>query len=328
MPARSARLAALLATVALLFAALPASTSAAADGDPPLPVPYTFLPNAVLAGLAIDKDAPGTNDWSCIPSTAHPEPVVLTHGLMGNKGTNWQTYGPLLHNEGYCVFALTYGTTDKAPAQFRNVFGGLTKIESSAEELKAFVARVLASTGASKVDIVGHSEGTVMPNYYAKFLGGAAFIDDYVSIAPLWHGTNVGGFATLSTLGAPYGFTPAMFTVLEPFFASGQQLLRGSEFMTKMRSGGTPAVPGITYTNIVTKYDELVVPYTSGIEPGMTNIVVQKPCVLDLAEHFSIVADPIAARHVLNALDPDHAKPPRCQIVTPFIGGFTGGVPH
>ncbi|MGH3474740.1 MAG: esterase/lipase family protein [Aeromicrobium sp.] len=310
-----------MALVALVTIAPPA----AATHPEPLPVPYTFLPNAALAGLAIDKDAPGTNDWSCVPSPEHPEPVILTHGLMGNKGTNWQTYGPLLHNEGYCVFALTYGTTDKAPAQFRNVFGGLTKIQSSARELKAFVARVLASTGATKVDIVGHSEGTVMPNYYAKFLGGAAFIDDYVSIAPLWHGTNVGGFGTLSTLGAPYGFTPATFKVLEPFFASGQQLLKGSEFMTKMRSGGTPAVPGITYTNIVTKYDELVVPYTSGIEPGMTNIVVQKGCQLDLAEHFAIVADPIAAQHVLNALDPAHAQRPRCQVVLPFIGGFSGG---
>jgi triacylglycerol lipase len=328
MPARSFRLAALLLLVVMLVGALPGSASAAADPDEPLPVPYTFLPNAALAGLTIDADAPGTNDWTCKPSPEHPEPVILTHGLMGNKGTNWQTYGPLLHNNGYCVFALTYGTTDKAPARLRNVFGGLTKIESSAEELKAFVARVLASTGATTVDIVGHSEGTVMPNYYAKFLGGGAFIDDYVSIAPLWHGTNPGGLATLSTLGAPYGLTPATFTVLEPFFASGQQMLKGSEFMTKMRSGGTPAVPGITYTNIVTTYDELVVPYTSGIEPGMTNIVVQKGCQLDLAEHFSIVADPIAAQHVLNALDPDNAQRPRCQLVTPFIGGFTGGVPR
>ncbi len=324
MPARSSRLGALVLLAAMLVGALPGYASAA-DPDEPLPVPYTFLPNAALAGLQIDVDAPGTNDWTCKPSAAHPEPVILTHGLMGNKGTNWQTYGPLLHNNGYCVFALTYGTTDKAPARFRNVFGGLTKIESSAEELKAFVARVLASTGATKVDIVGHSEGTVMPNYYAKFLGGGPFIDDYVSIAPLWHGTNLAGFGTLSTLGAPYGLTPAIFKVLEPYFAAGRQLLKGSEFMTKMRSGGTPAVPGITYTNIVTKYDELVIPYRSGIEPGMTNIVVQKGCQLDLAEHFAIIADPIAAQHVLNALDPSTAKKPRCQVVLPFVGGFSGG---
>ncbi len=324
MPARSSRLAALLIIVTMLTGFLSGSASAAEPGTP-LPVPYTFLPNAALAGLKIDADAPGTNDWTCKPSAAHPEPVVLAHGLMGNKGTNWQTYGPLLANEGYCVFALTYGTSTSVPSQFKNVFGGLGPIEDSAEELKVFVAKVLASTGATKVDILGHSEGTVMPDYYAKFLGGAQFIDDYVSITPLWHGTNPAGLATLSTLGTPFGFTPALFKVFQPFFASGPQLMTGSDFFTKLRSGGTPAVPGIEYTNLVTMYDELVAPYTSGIEPGMTNIVVQKLCPLDLAEHFALVADPVTAQLVLNTLDPSTAKKPRCQVVLPFIGGLTGG---
>ena len=321
MPARSARLAAVLIIVMLVAGAFPGSASAA-EPEEPLPVPYAFLTSAVLAGLQIDADPPGANDWNCQPSADHPEPVVLVHGLSGNKATNWPTYAPLLHNEGYCVFALTYGTSDQAPEQFRSVFGGFTAIEESAEELKAFVSEVLAATGAAKVDILGHSEGTVMPAYYAKFLGGDQFIDDYVSLAPLWHGTNVAGLATLSQLGTPYGFTPAMFALFEGSFASGSQLLTGSEFFTKLRSGGTPAVPGITYTNIVTKYDELVVPYTSGIEPGMSNHVVQKYCVLDLGEHFAIASDPVAAQLVLNALDPANAKRPPCRAVLPFQGSL------
>jgi triacylglycerol lipase len=87
-----------------------------------------------------------------------------------------------------------------------------------------------------------------------------------------------------------------------------------------MRSGGTPAVPGITYTNIVTKLDELVIPYRSGIEPGMTNIVVQDVCRKDLSDHLAIAADPIAAQLVLNALDPANAKQPRCRPVLPVLG--------
>jgi triacylglycerol lipase len=48
-----------------------------------------------------------------------------------------------------------------------------------------------------------------MPDYYAKFLGGAPKIDKYVSLAPIWHGTNPLGLAALSRLGANYGSTPS-----------------------------------------------------------------------------------------------------------------------
>lgn len=303
---------------AVLAFAVPAP--AAADDD--LRVPYTFLTDAVLAGLQVNSSAPGTNDWTCQPSQEHPQPVVLVHGLTGNQATNWQTYGPLLHNKGYCVFALTYGRSPQAPPQFANVFGGFTEMEKSAEELKQFVAQVLAATGASKVDIVGHSEGTVIPNYYVKFLGGDEYVDDYISIAPLWHGTNPAGLNTLAMMGTPFGATPLIMATMWPFFASGGQLLAGSEFWAKMRSGGTPIVEGIDYTNFVTRYDELVVPYTSGIEPGMKNVVIQKVCPLDLAEHFAIVSDPIVARLVLNELDPSTAKPPVCKLVLPFEGAL------
>ena len=239
MPARSSRLAVLLLLIAMLVGAAPGSASAA-DPDKPLPVPYTFLPTAVLAGIRIGTDAPGTNDWSCKPTAAHPDPVVLVHGTFGNKSTNWQTYGPLLANQGYCVYALTYGTSPEAPANVREGFGGLAEIESSAAELKDFVAKVLASTGAAQVDLVGHSQGTLMPNFYAKFLDGAPFIDDYVSLAPLWHGTNVGGLASLNAQARRYGFPTPQFE----FFPAANQMMRGSEFIENMRSGGTPAVPG------------------------------------------------------------------------------------
>lgn len=307
------------AVLALTAGGAAAGAATAAGGT--LPVPYGFLLSAVAAGANPLADPPGANDWSCKPSAAHPEPVILTHGLLGNKDTNWQTYAPLLHNNGYCVFALTYGQTNLAPSPFDQYFGGLNRMEDSAVQLKAFVAKVLAATGASKVDIVGHSEGTVMPDYYAKFLGGARYIDKYVSLAPLWHGTNPAGLATLAGLGNPFGVTPALATALRPLCGSCTEFLTGSPFMAKLRSGGTPAVPGIDYTNIVTKYDELVQPYTSGIQNGMHNFTVQDYCKTDFSEHFEIAADPVAAALVLNALDPAHPHTVPCRLVLPFIGG-------
>ena len=89
------------------------------------------------------------------------------------------------------------------------------------------------------------------------------------------------------------------------------QMGADSEFMAKMRAGGV-AVKGIRYTNIVTRYDELVQPYTSGIEPGMRNITVQDGCATDYTEHFEIAADPVAAGYVLNALDPARPTPVPC----------------
>ena len=313
---RPVRLSTLLTTLvaAVLGLTLPAPSYA-----DPLPVPYYFLPSAVLGAIPPNGNAPGTNDWTCKPTAAHPRPVVLVHGLSGNKATNWQTYGPLLKNNGYCVFALTYGVNKTAPTPIDQL-GGLNRMQDSAVEVKAFVNRVLKATGASKVDFLGHSEGTVVPNYYAKFLGGAPKIKRYVSLAPLWHGTDPAGLDTISEFGTPFGVTPLLGQLLAPFFASGPQLLAHSAFWAKMRSGGTPVVAGIEYTNIVTKYDELVQPYTSGIEPGMRNYVVQDFCAQDFGEHFEIAADPVAARIVLNALDPAHKKPVPCRLVLPFVG--------
>ncbi|MEO6885368.1 MAG: alpha/beta fold hydrolase [Jatrophihabitantaceae bacterium] len=297
------------------------AAAGAATRAKPLPVPYTFLTSAVIAGLQVNADPPGANQWGCKPSAAHPEPVVLVHGLAGNKSTNWQTYAPLLKNNGYCVYSLTYGQTPYLPVPYNQVIGGLTAMEASAVQLQAFVAKVLASTGARKVDILGHSEGTVVPDYYAKFLDGAKYIDNYVSLAPLWHGTNLAGFATMFRYANAMGLTSVINAAFAPFFASGPELLTGGAFITKLRSGGTPGVPGIRYTNIVTKYDELVSPYTSGIQAGMKNYTVQDFCKLDFTEHFEIAADPVAAQIVLNTLDPAHPHAVPCRLVLPFVGG-------
>jgi triacylglycerol lipase len=292
-----------------------------ADAADDYPVSYNFLSSAVLAGAKVDADPPGANDFSCRPTAQHPRPVVLVHGTAGNKNTNWQTYAPLLANNGYCVFALTYGVSAGTP-KGADQLGGLDKIETSAAQLKTFVTEVLKATGAPQVDILGHSQGTLMPDYYAKFLGGAPYIHSYVSLAPLWHGTSLGAPAQLSQAMKVFGSPSADNPADTPGCAACSEMSTGSAFIEKMRAGGV-AVPGIRYTNIVTKYDELVSPYTSGIEPGMTNIVVQSNCATDYTEHFEIAADPVAAGYVLNALDPAHPRPVPCTTVLPFEGPVT-----
>jgi len=306
------------AAACLAIAAAAALVPAAVAAQGTRPVTGDFLLPSVLAGTNVNADPPGANDWNCTPSRQHPRPVVLVHGLLGNKNTNWQTYAPLLKNDGYCVYALTYGNVGNPPGF--DQFGGVNRIEDSAVQLQQFVARVLAATGARKVDIVGHSEGTIMLDYYAKFLDGGRYIDRYVSLASLWHGTNPAGLDALAEAGRPYGITPAIFSLMRPYAASNEELLAHSAFFARMQSGGGPAVAGVTYTNIVTQYDELVSPYTSGIQAGMTNEIVQEHCPTDFADHFEIASDPVAAQLVLNALDPKHAQPVSCTAVLPFVG--------
>jgi triacylglycerol esterase/lipase EstA (alpha/beta hydrolase family) len=235
---------------------------------------------------------------------------------------------PLLADNGFCVFALTYGTDGNEP-----YFGGLEAMEQSSQELGTFVDQVLAATGATKVDLVGHSEGTVMPRYWMEFEGGAAKVEKYVMLTPLWNGTNLLDGGTLEQLSSE--FDPAGVAQFNDAVGytttchSCTEFLTGSPFMTDLNDHGT-ALPGVTYTDIATKYDELVSPYTSGIlnAPGVTNIVLQDQCSKDFSEHLTVAFDPTAAQDILNALDPAHAKPVPCVPVIPGVGALyaPGGV--
>jgi len=291
------------AATCLAFGTAPAAAAAPADG-PPQP----------------GSPPPGANNWGCHRIPAHPDPVVLVHGLGANMTENWQFLSPKLAQEGYCVFALTYGVDPRATFPPFDQMGGVVPMERSAFELAAFVDRVLAATGASKVDIVGHSEGSLMPDYWVRFLGGAARVDRYVGITPLWSGTNVLGLATMNQYGDSIGLSAPVRSGVEQFCGSCPEFLTGSPFIAKLNSAGGPAAPGVTYTDLMTRYDEAVVPYTSGVLPGATNIVVQDQCPNDVSEHGAMAYDGVVARDVLNALDPGNALPVTCTPLPPFTG--------
>lgn len=109
----------------------------------------------------------GFNDIHCKPSAKHPNPLILLHGLLGNSA-GWSYMGIRFALKGYCAYSLDYGQLPNIP-----LVGGLKDLKESAQEVSDFVDKVLASTGASKVDIVGHSEGSLLPRVYLKYNGGA-----------------------------------------------------------------------------------------------------------------------------------------------------------
>lgn len=266
---------------------------------------------SAAAMSSMDDPPPGANDFSCKPSPAHPRPVVLVHGLGATMGENWSYISPILAEKGYCVFALTYGLDPESPFPF----GGVIPIERSAPELRAFVARVLAATEAPEVDLVGHSEGTVMPQYWLKFLDGARFVKRYVALTPLYDGTTVGSLDRVRDIGGQLGLSQAAIDAVAVGCGSCPQFLRGSAMMEKLRSGDGPAVRGVSYTTIPTHYDELVNPWQSGLldAPNATNMVLQGVCPNDRSEHLEEAFDPVVAQIALNALDPAMAVKPSCS---------------
>lgn len=243
---------------------------------------------ATIEGATIE--AATIEDWGCQPSSQHPRPIVLIHGTFGSA-QSWADFVPALHHEGYCVFAPTYGNGGLGLLGMY----GTAPVVSSAHWLAAYVDRVLSATGAKKVSIVGHSQGGMMPRYYIRFLGGAKKVDELIGLAPSNHGTTE-------------PLTP-LVTTLCPACADQEA---GSPFM-RMLNAGHDTEPGVDYTVVSTKLDEVVTPYQNQALAGsnVTNVVLQDMCPRDMAEHAGIESDPVAWQWTLNALgrkgpaDPD-----------------------
>ncbi|MFE3546512.1 esterase/lipase family protein [Nocardia sp. NPDC059177] len=285
------------------------------------PVDYNFFGGIVPELTNPGGSLPGANDFGCVPSPAHPNPVVLAHGTAGGAQTNWGTYVALLANEGYCVYSLTYGAYD-LPWPL-SALGGMRPIQENAAEFGAFVDRVRAASGAAKVDIVSHSQGSLVANYYVKRLGGARVVDKVVSIAGPWLGVFGDQMSVVRAIGQRLGIAPDEIdaTVSGGICLACAQLVGGSAFLSELNADGVYA-PDVEYTNIATVYDEIAFPYTSGLveAPNATNIVVQHGCPTDFSDHLGIAGSPRAAAYVLNALDPAHPRTPPCEFVPPFTG--------
>lgn len=239
----------------------------------------------------IDEGAPppGAN-VACKPTKKKPYPVVLVHGTFETMYQNWAALSPQLKQRGYCVFALNYGNR------------GLGPIQQSARELRVFVDKVLAYTGARKVSLVGHSQGGMMPRYWIKNLGGKNKVEDLVGIAPSNYGTELEQAEFQEELG-----------VDSPCRACEQQAA-DSRFIKQLNRGDDTPGPG-SFTQIATRDDEIIVPFTRCFLKGKLhtrNIVLQRYNGGLFVTHQNIYNDPTAQKLVFDALaNPGPARPSR-----------------
>ncbi|WP_067534058.1 esterase/lipase family protein [Nocardia crassostreae] len=298
------KLAGLLA--ALAIAATVGSGAAAAE----LPVPYGNGEMLRIAATDWNGAVAGANDFGCKPSAANPKPVVLVGSTFLSEAVNWTALAPYLHNRGFCVFTLDYGQTMYPVAPGLN---GMDPIPLSASEVGALVDRVLAATGADKVDVVAHSQGGVVARYYANQLGGAAEIDRMVLLSSPYTMTglpiDVMDVASRVIPRDLYdailyngAIQPLGLNLLDPWSITEAQVLQ----------------PNIRYTQITDIADEMGLlggMHAPAGAPNAETRYIDAVCPTDFSQHFAQPYSPTAVAMIANTLDPVHPVTPPCTVV-------------
>lgn len=266
-----------MTAVAAMSLCLVAGTAHAA----PFPVTTDAATAIASRYLSPSSASPaGSNRFDC-RDREDRNPVVLLHATAMNQGANWAYLAPMLANAGYCVFSLTYGQTS-----WSGNTGGLGNKEESARAVSSFVDRVLAATGAEKVDLVGHSQGGAIAQLVTQIPGRAAHVGTIVGLSASNRG--------YSRVGSITDRLPAR--------APGQ-------------SYWGPRHPSIRYVNLATRYDEISTPYVLTLMPpgpNITNTVVQDVCPASRIGHVGMAYSPTVGTLVRNALDPERPVPVVC----------------
>jgi triacylglycerol esterase/lipase EstA (alpha/beta hydrolase family) len=304
---RSAVSAGVLAVVVTLTTGvLPAAAQLSESGEA-----YQFISSGLPSNWYASPSGANTG---CRPTSVHPDPVVLSEGTFASMYNSFGAIAPDLVNNGYCVYAFNYGQTINP-----SMFNAMGNIPTSARELSHFVNQVLSETGAKKVDVVGWSQGGMMPRYYIDDLGGSSKVNMLVGFAPSNYGTTVDGLTTLIDDFGLLGITSALLSVK---CKACVQQLQGSSFLDNLN--GTPTVANVKYVVLETADDEVVTPYTNAFlpaSPNVQNITLQNQCPQDASDHLSIPYDSNALADMVNALGPDSPNfVPNCQSVGPIVG--------
>lgn len=164
-----------------------------------------------LLGLTLVTATAGTA--TAAAATPPRNPVILVHGWLGQP-SNMQVMADSLQRAGYRTYLAQLPGSN-------NITNGYAIAE--------LVAKVRSETGASHVDLVGHSMGGLSTRYYIKFLGGLDTVTHYVAF------------------GTPqYGYQPACALLLDDL---GAQMCPTSSFLAQLNAGNDAPGP-VVYTSM------------------------------------------------------------------------------
>jgi pimeloyl-ACP methyl ester carboxylesterase len=142
-----------------------------------------------------------------------------------------------------------------------------------------YAIRRMHALSGRRIEIVGHSQGGMVPRWALRFWPDTrTMVDDVVGLSPSNHGT-------LDAIPlCAIGCAPAIW-----------QQRSNAAFIAALNSA-QETFPGISYTDVYTNTDEVVVPNigpaaSSSLHGGggqITNVAIQQVCPLDVTEHLGI----------------------------------------
>ncbi|MDN3296504.1 triacylglycerol lipase [Streptomyces ficellus] len=216
---------------------------------------------ALLLALPAMAPAAAADTSTYRPSS---NPILFVHGYNGSA-SNWDTMVSRFKNDGWPASHLDQWSYDSRQSN-----------ATTAEQLAGEVDRLLAATGAAKVDVVTHSMGGLSSRHYAKNLGGDAKTEAWVSLGGPNHGTD---------------------TANSCFDTSCYEMRVGSDFLTALNSGDeTPGSP--RYATWWSPCDTVINPDSSVALSGARN--TQTACL----SHNGLLTDATVyaqARDMINS---------------------------
>ena len=148
-----------------------------------------------------------------------------------------------------------------------------------AGEYVVHAIRTMHAASGRRVDIVGHSQGGMVPRWALRFWPDTRpMVNDLVGLSPSNHGTVDANVVCLP------GCAPSFW-----------QQRRGSAFLEALNSR-QETFRGISYSNVYTRTDEVVVPNlgpraSSSLNGGggaIANVAIQEVCPLNVSEHLAV----------------------------------------
>lgn len=235
-----------------------------------------LLSGLLLSGCETDEPQPG--EFSLLAAGESARPVVVVAGLMQDEAT----VAPLAQ----VLREAELDVSVFVPSDY-----GLGDINTYAEGLADTVSAVLARTGASEVDLVGHSEGGLTSRLYVKSRGDEAHVHTLISLGSPQQGTEGGLLSQVLRLAGCELWAPAC-----------RQMVAGSAFLRELNSGD-PTPGSVRYVTVATLDDGVVQPVTRAAIPGAENLIMQTDCPERAVGHFGLLSDAWTHQVVLAVLD-------------------------